>query len=110
MGLHPGVDSGPFRQEGTVVNDTLENPDDEFARMMEGIELEEPDDVTDVTTLTDIQLMDLFHDVREQLGEEGEMFSDLQHTFGSKESTREGRDLHSTRLACLVEMRKRGLA
>ncbi len=91
------------------MNTTEDNPDDEFLRIMGDIEIEIPTDVTDVSTLSDVELMNLFQDVREKLGETEEMYSDLQHTFGTKDSTREGRDLHAVRLACLVELRKRKL-
>jgi hypothetical protein len=81
--------------------------DDDFAKIMEGVDLTEPTDVVDVSRLDDKALMDLFADTRERLKQDG-MYSDLQ-SLGSRESTREERDLHSLRLACLAELRKRGL-
>lgn len=82
--------------------------DDDFAKIMEGVDLTEPTDVVDVTALDDKALMDLFADTRERL-KEGGMYSDLQ-SLGSRESTQEERDLHSLRLACITELRRRGLA
>lgn len=86
---------------------SLADDDDEFARMMEGVDLAEPTDVVDVTTLDDKTLLDRFADVRDRL-KEGGMFSDLQ-SLGSRSGTEEERALHSERAALLVELRKRGL-
>lgn len=88
---------------------TDEDADAEFAALMEGITFEEPTDVVDVTKLSDIELIDLLADTREQLLAMGAMLTDLQHSFGTREGTAEERELHSLRLACLTEMRKRGM-
>lgn len=88
---------------------SLADDDDEFARLVEGIEIAEPTDVVDVTTLNDKELLDRFADVRERLKDEGGMYSDLQ-SLGSRQGTAEERELHSLRLALLTELRKRGLA
>ena len=83
--------------------------EDEFAALMEGIELDEPTDVVNVTALNDVELIDLLADTREKLLSMGAMFTDLQGTFGTRAGTEEERELHSLRLACLAEMRKRGM-
>lgn len=78
----------------------LEKQFDEPAPDPEGVNL---------TELSDIALRDLFDDTREKLLAMGEMLSDLQNAFGTKDSTPEARDLHSIRAACLIEMSKRGM-
>lgn len=90
------------------VSEPLPDPDDIFAGMMEGLDLEEPTDVVDVTVLNDKELLDLFEDTRQALLEAGEMLTDLDE-FGAVASSQEGRELQSTRAACLIEMRKRGI-
>lgn len=89
---------------------SLADDDAEFAKIMEGVDLTEPTDVVDVTRLDDKALMDLFADTRERLKASEGMYSDLQNFGGSRESTPEERDLHSLRLACLTELRRRGLS
>lgn len=86
---------------------SLADDDDEFAKMMEGLDLAEPTDVLDVTALTNLELVDRYADVVNRLKESG-MFSDLQ-SLGGRAGTQEERDLHSERAALLVELRKRGL-
>lgn len=91
------------------------NDDDEILAALD-FEIEDPDDSTtvDVTKLTNLELVNLFQDTRERLlelsdaGEPG-MLSDLENTYGTQAGSPEARALHSTRLACLTEMRKRGL-
>ena len=82
--------------------------DDEFAAIMEGIELEEPDDVIKVTELNDIELADLFANIRKDLLQSNQMTAD-DRRLGNIVSTEEGRSLHSLRAAVLTEMAKRGL-
>lgn len=88
-----------------------QDDEDAFAAMVEGLDLKaDPDDVVDVSALNTKDLLDLFADTRERLGEEGAMFTDLQTTFGTRAGTEDERALHSLRLACLTELRKRGLS
>ena len=84
--------------------------DDILAALAEQFD-EEPDlsDVVDVTTLSDVKLLDTLQDTRERLLEMGEMLSDLENTYGTKGGTPEARELHSLRLACLTEMSRRGM-
>lgn len=93
----------------------VEPPNDDD--ILAGLDFEPEDDgstVVDVTKLNNVELLDLFHDTRErllELSEAGEpgMMSDLENTYGTEAGTPETRALHSTRLACLTEIRKRGL-
>lgn len=80
-----------------------EDPDDIFASIVAGMDVEDPDDVIDLSTLTDAALSSRFNDVREALLAIGEMHPDAVPTA-------EGRELHSIRAACLLEMRQRGWA
>lgn len=90
---------------------TIQEPDDnEILAALEG-EWDEPPvvDAIDVTKLSDLELANLLADTREKLFDMGEMMSDLQNTFGTPGATPEARDAHSLRLACLVELKNRGL-
>lgn len=87
----------------------MADPDEDFNALIEGLDLQEPDDVVDVSKLSDIELSNVFHDARERLKAMGEMLSDLENTFATKAGSDEARELHSLRLACLLELRKRGM-
>ncbi len=80
--------------------------DDPFFAIMEGVELAEPEGVVDVTALSDLELVDLYANVRQNLLKSGQMMSDTRWNTGS---TDEGRSLHSLRTAILAEMAKRDL-
>jgi hypothetical protein len=95
------------------MNDVLEPNDDDILAALD-FEPEEDPTVVDVTQLSNLELSNLFNDVRDrllELSENGEpgMMSDLENTFGTEAGTPEARALHSTRLACLAEMSKRGM-
>lgn len=81
--------------------------DDPFDAIVAGLDLEEPDDVLDVTTLSDLDLVDLAANVRQDLLESGQMPADLKEC--AIDATDEGRRLHSLRVALEVEMTRRGL-
>lgn len=68
----------------------------------------DPDDVR-VAALSDVDLSNLLADTREELFQMNEMMSDLQSSFGTQPGSPKARELHSLRLACIHEMRKRGL-
>ncbi len=75
---------------------------DDFDQIVAGLDLTEaePSDVIDVSELDDLDLVDLNAKVRRNLLESRQMLSP---------TTREGRDLHSLRVAILTQMTKRGL-
>lgn len=81
--------------------------DDPFDQIVAGLDLEEPTDVVDVTTLSDLDLVDLYANVRQDLLGSGQMPADLKECV--VDATDEGRSLHSLRVALEVEMRKRDL-
>ena len=87
-------------------------PDEEFMAMMENAfgedDLEPPDEAIDITALNDLQLSDLFNQTRDKLLDMGEMMADSEMADPDA-STPEGRELHSVRAACLVELSKRGM-
>lgn len=94
------------------MSDVLEPPDDDISHL--DFEPEDDPTVVDVTALNNLELSNLFNDTRDrllELSEAGEpgMLSDLENTFGTEAGTPEARALHSTRLACLAEMSKRGM-
>jgi hypothetical protein len=82
---------------------TMEPPDadDEFKRLMEGLELEAPINVEDVSLLTEVELSSRFNKVRQDLLARGEMIDPKTDT---------GREMHSQRTAYMLEMRRRGMA
>lgn len=83
---------------------------DPFDSIVEGLDLEEPDDdIVSLRDLNDAELLNKFEECREALLEMGEMLSDTEQSLGGAASTPEGRELHSTRAACLIEMRRRGM-
>lgn len=82
--------------------------DDPFDQIVAGLDLEEPTDVVDVTALTDLELVDLHANVRQDLLGSKQMTAD-DRRLSHVDSTDEGRRLHSLRIALEVEMHKRGL-
>jgi hypothetical protein len=60
-------------------------------------ELEQPD-VLDLSKLPQHRLSEVFNDTRDELNKRGEMM---------EATTPQGRELHSLRAACLVEMARR---
>jgi len=82
---------------------TIEPPDadDEFQRLMDGLDLTIPTNVESVTMLDEVELSRRFNDCKQQLLRRGEMISP---------KTDEGRELHSLRAAYIVEMRRRGMS
>lgn len=78
---------------------TVPPPDDgDLWKMLEDVQ--EPTDVIDVTKLDSNKLLSLHTAIRNELYALGEMM---------EPTTDRGRELHSTRAACLVEMQSRGL-
>lgn len=77
-----------------------EDPDDIFNMLVADLEVETPTDVIDLTTLTDLELSNRFNEVRDALLAIEEMHPDAT-------VTPEGRELHSIRAACLIELRRR---
>lgn len=86
-------------------------PSDDDEAILAALDFEPESDPDDkrVAALSDLDLTNLLADTREELFAMGEMMSDLQSTFGTQPATPKGRELHSLRLACIHEMRKRGL-
>lgn len=68
--------------------------------MIEGVEFDEPPEVVDVNALDTVALSTLYNDIREELMELEEML---------EPKSDRGRELHSIRAACVIEMRKRGM-
>lgn len=81
--------------------------DDPFFSIMEGVELTEPEGVVDVTALSDLELVDLYANVRLDLLKSNQMLADSQ--LSPLTGSEEGRALHSLRAAILAEMAKRDL-
>lgn len=81
---------------------TDEETEEAFRRMMEGEEFPEgeADVVINVSALSDLDLSTRYNDAREELLASAEML---------EARTERGRELHSVRAACLVEMTKRGM-
>jgi hypothetical protein len=77
----------------------MDNDDDILTDL--DFEIDEPIDVTDVSKLTDYELSNLDRDTREELLELGELM-----TLPANRSER-GSELHSTWIACKVELSKR---
>lgn len=75
------------------------DPDAEFLRIMEGVELEEPTDTIDYTTLNDIELSTEYDGVRRALFETGELHNHNATGYAG--------ELHSKFSAINVEMRRR---
>jgi hypothetical protein len=80
---------------------TQDDTDDIFAALTEGVDLVMPEDAVDFTTLSSLDLSERYNEVRDELLASGEM---------RDPTTERGRELHSIRNACLVELKKRRLA
>ncbi len=80
---------------------------DPFDDIVAGLDIEEPDDVLDIRSLSDWDLVEMSANVRRELLDSDQMYGDLQESTAV--ATPEGRDLHSLRVALLVEMNRRGL-
>lgn len=74
--------------------------DDPFAEFEKQFEEQDLTDTLDFSTLTDLELLSRFSDVR------GELYK-IQEMMDPR--TDRGRELHSERLALLIIMRSRGL-
>lgn len=81
---------------------TMEPPDanEEFNALVEGLELTVPTDVEEVALLSEVELSSRFHKVRQDLLARGEMMDPKTDT---------GRELHSKRVAYMLEMQRRGM-
>jgi hypothetical protein len=79
---------------------TVEPPDadDEFRRLMEGLDLTIPTDVEQVSVLSEVELSRRWNKVRQDLLARGEMMEPKTDT---------GRELHSLRHAYMLEMQRR---
>ena len=73
--------------------------DDPFDAIVEGLEIEVPE-TKSVQDMSKFELGETLHDTRQKLIDMGEMMIP---------KTEEGRELHSLRAACLIEMKRRGL-
>lgn len=82
--------------------------DDPFDSIVAGLDIEEPDDVVDVTALSDLDLVDLAAKTRQDLLRSHQMTAD-DRMLSVEQGTEEGRRLHSLRVAIQVELNKRGL-
>lgn len=74
--------------------------DDDFLNIIDGLEIEEPTDVIDVTTLDNKGLADKLFEIEEKI---------KANEWILHPNTQESRDLHSLRNAIQVELSKRGL-
>jgi hypothetical protein len=72
--------------------------DDPFDEIVAGLELDQPSDAISVRDLNDVELSNHFNETRDELLALGEM---------QQPTTDRGRELHSIRTACLVEIRRR---
>ena len=73
--------------------------DDPFFDIVHSLEIDEPEDLVDVTKLSVQELLSKFDDINEELFEIGQAL---------KPTTQQARDLHSLRSAIYVEIQKRG--
>lgn len=80
---------------------TQDDTDDIFAALMEGVDLEMPEGAIDFTKLSSLDLSERYNAARDELLASGEM---------RDPTTERGRELHSIRNACLMELKKRRLA
>lgn len=78
---------------------SLMDSDEEFLRIMDGVELAEPVDATDYTTLDDVQLSKEYDVVRREL-----FVTDQLHNLNA---TGYAGELHSKFAAINAEMRRR---
>lgn len=72
--------------------------EDNVRALLDG--LEEPNDIVDVQALSTMELLTYHQAIRKQLYELGEML---------EPRTDKGRDLHSQRTACIIELRRRNV-
>lgn len=75
------------------------DPDEEFRKIMEGVELEEPTDAIDYTKLDDVQLSKEYQNVRQEL------FSTNQ--LHNKNPIGRAAELHSQFMAITAELHRR---
>jgi len=73
--------------------------DDPFYDIVSSLEIQEPEDLIDVSKLSVQELLSQFDDINNKLFEMGQAL---------KPSNQEARDLHSLRSAIYVEIQKRG--
>jgi len=73
--------------------------DDPFYDIVSNLEIEEPEDLIDVSKLSIQELLSKFDDINNQLFKMGQAL---------KPTNQEARDLHSLRSAIYVEIQKRG--
>ena len=77
------------------------DPDDfDWGTLEAQLGIEEPDNITDVTKFTDIDLINYERTLVEQLKQRGEMINVTTET---------GREIHSLRAAARIELFRRGL-
>lgn len=73
--------------------------EDHVRGLLEG--LEEPMDVVDIHAMADLELLGYNEGIRKALYDLGEMHGEPRSD--------EGRELHSRRSACMIELARRGL-
>lgn len=78
-----------------------DDPDEEFFKIIEGIELTTDVEEIDLSKLSNFELSSKFNDVRRKL-------ADLEERIDPH--TEEGIDLHALYHGYLLEMKKRGMA
>lgn len=76
------------------------DPEESMRQMVEGLDWPDPDPTVSVSLLDEQELIKRFKEVEQELLEMGEML----HPKSVK-----ARDLHSTRAAYLIELKKRGM-
>lgn len=77
----------------------------DFDDIVSGLDLDETTDLpVPVSELSDLELAHRYDEVKRELRRTAQMFSDMPD---GPPSTKDGRDLHSQRLALLVELRRR---
>jgi hypothetical protein len=98
----PSPTSAPSPTSTTIEPNrrTVTNPEEAMQRMVDELNLPSPDPDANLQLLNEIQLLGRFNDVTQELLEMGEALTP---------KSQKGRDLHSTRGACLVEMKRRRL-
>ena len=90
-------------ENGEVTGVTFEPSDDQLVSWEElfgSLNEQELTGIVPVSTLTDVQLVEKYNGVKEELLQRGEALAQKSQT---------GRDLQSERTAYLIEMRRRGL-
>lgn len=73
---------------------------DDFDQIVSGIELDEPEDVTDFSELNRNELLEEYHALTKWL---------LDHGQTIDPNTSEAREVHSRRVAAVVELHKRNI-